>query len=201
MRYIWIGWLLALVLQARENPFVPVAPIEEILPVSSNEVKTYTPLEYETFVLPDSVRAVTRIIVEYQNLDGSIDQKVKELDKSIDWHEPIVITHKKRTPQKDTFGAVGDYGFISFKTHGKVMKIQTKNSLLRHFMLAKPHRVVMDFARTSHFLSKQFKATGIPYTIVRIGNHKDYYRVVVELDGQYEYKLEKAPYGFELTVK
>ncbi len=39
------------------------------------------------------------------------------------------------------------------------------------------------------------------FTKVRVGNHNGYYRVVVELDGYYRYKLKKQSDGCLITLE
>lgn len=200
VRIFFISILLLLALDARENPFRPVVD-QSTLPISSNTPKTYIPLEYETFKLPNTARSVQRVIVEYQNLDGSIAKIEKHLDKSVDWHIPITLKHHKKAKIKSAYVKKASMGFISFYTRAKEMKVLTKNKVIRHFMLSQPHRIVIDFARTSHFLSKKFTNFSNPYAIVRVGNHKDYYRVVIELDGQYEYQLKEVNDGYRIKVQ
>ena len=200
VRIFFISALLLLTLDARENPFRPVVD-QSTLPISSNVPKIYTPLEYETFTLPNSARSVQRVIIEYQNLDGSIATIEKHLDKSIDWHIPITLKHHKKAKVKSAYVKKASMGFISFYTRGKEMKVKTKNKIIRQFMLSRPHRIVIDFARSSHFLSKKFTNFSNPYALVRVGNHKDYYRIVIELDGQYEYQLKEEKDGYRIKVQ
>ena len=39
-----------------------------------------------------------------------------------------------------------------------------------------------------------------PFSKIRMGNHDGYYRVVIELDGQYRYKLETQERDYTIVV-
>lgn len=192
--------LFTALLFARENPFQPVFDHNQF-PVSTNTPEVLKPLKHEQFTLPSTARSVTRIIIEYKNLDGSIEQKSKELNKAIDWHVPITVTHHFKKSKRKSFIKRADIGFITFYTKGSVMKLKTRHKILRHFMMANPHRIVLDFQGSLHFLAKKFTHFDAPFYRVRIGNHEGYYRVVVELDGQYEYKIQKKSKAYELIIK
>ncbi|WP_345979809.1 AMIN domain-containing protein [Sulfurimonas sp. HSL3-2] len=197
---------LILSLNARENPFFPTQDSQN-LSISTNKVKQHDPLKRATITLPSSARIVREVSVEYINLDGSIEKKSISLDNSIDWHLPIFIsqsytndTAEKEHPilkeqstvkKEQEFKKIADYEFISFAVSGKKLKIMTKDKKIRSFMLLDPYRIVVDFKRDADFRSYQKKFKRSIYKNVRIGNHKGYYRVVIELDGQYKYDLKK----------
>ena len=58
----------------------------------------------------------------------------------------------------------------------------------------------MDFKRESNLKSYTKTINNSVFTKIRIGNHKDYYRVVIELDGHYRYKLKKIDGGCLFTL-
>lgn len=192
--------LLSLSLMARENPFSEVLS-QESFPVSTNTPKTYSHLKNETFRLPDSARIVKKIIIEYQNLDGSIEKLSKKIDKKVDWHMPITLHHEQMKSQASRFVQRVKLPFISSLTRKNQMKLITKDRLIRHFMLPSPHRIVLDFKGSSKVLGRKYTNFTAPFTEIRMGNHDGYYRVVIELDGQYEYKKKEDKHGIILTVK
>jgi hypothetical protein len=53
----------------------------------------------------------------------------------------------------------------------------------------------MDFKRVTDFRSKSKTLSNAPYKTIRLGNHDGYYRAVIELDGQYQYTIDKNEKG------
>lgn len=198
---------LILSLTARENPFFPSKDSQD-LSISTNKVQQHDQLKRAALTLPSSARIIREVSVEYVNLDGSIEKKSISLDNSIDWHLPIFISQsytndmveKEPTPLKkevqpvkkeQKFKKIADYQFISFFTRGKKLQIMTDDKMIRSFMLLDPYRIVVDFKRDSDFRSYHETLKKSIFKSIRIGNHKGYYRVVIELDGQYKYDFKK----------
>ncbi len=193
MRLILLLLLSIISLLARDNPFFPSNPNEKQT-ATTNRVETIQPYTTQEISLPNTARAVKAIIVRYQNLDGSISSEEINLNNAIDWHEPLIVSQKQKKREvlkkgQKTEKTVG-YKFITFTAIDKEMKIKTKDKMIRNFMLSSPSRVVIDFARDTSFKPKNFVLNKAPYSKVRMGNHDQYYRVVIELDGQYKYKLQ-----------
>ena len=200
MKFIMTLSFLILSLIARENPFSDILT-EESFPISTNVPIQLHDLQYESFKLPDSARIIKKVIIEYQNLDGSIKQLSTTLDKKIDWHMPIKLSHSKMPSKGSLFIRNVKLPFMSFFTKKNQMKLSTSDKLIRHFMLPSPHRIVLDFKGSSQTLARKYSNFSSPFNQVRLGNHKGYYRVVVELDGQYEYHKKINKHGLTLTVK
>ena len=114
---------------------------------------------------------------------------------------PLVLTHNKSTPSSDRYVQRVKLPFIKFSTKANNMRVETKDKLLRHFMLPHPHRIVLDFKGSSHFLAKKYTSLVKPFKKIRLGNHNGYYRVVIELDGQYEYQEKRDISGITLSVR
>ena len=194
---------LSLSLFGRDNPFFPSDPNKEKVQ-TTNRVEKLRPYTTQEILLPNSARAVKAIVIRYQNLDGSISNEELPLNSKIDWHEPFVITHKgqvKETKKKQTkSGQYINAKYISFQADGNKMFIKTEDKLLQNFLLTSPHRVVMDFKRSTSFKPKTFKLRKAPFSKIRMGNHDGYYRVVIELDGQYRYKLETREKDYTIAI-
>lgn len=174
----------------RDNPFFPTDPSEKQMQ-STNKVQTLKPYSTQQISLPNSARAVKAIIIRYQNLDGSLSTEELEVNNEIDWHEPFIISQKPLLSiEEQKISAVIDAQFISFQPFAKSLKVVTKDKMLRNFLLTSPHRIVMDFSRDTSFKPKNFDLDEKPFKMIRMGNHNKYYRVVIELDGQYKYKLQ-----------
>lgn len=200
MRHFILLLSLFTLVIARDNPFNPVVS-DEAFPVSTNIPTKLKNLVSETISLPNTARSVTKIIIEYKNLDGGVERKQLVLNKAIDWHMPIKITHQQHQKVTKTSKNLAHTSFIHFIQKGATLRLETSNPMVRNFMIANPHRIVIDFSRMSNFLSKKFEVHSAPFSVIRIGNHKNYYRVVIELDGKYQYRINHVKKGIEIHVR
>ena len=192
-------------LNARENPFF--APKGQSVPITSNMDTSLVPLKQASLSLPSTARVIESVTIKYKNLDGSQDTKSISLDNKIDWHLPVFVSQSYQNVQDTKKSARHSYKkllhlkFISFDEDGKTLKVTTSDKMIRNFLLVNPHRIVFDFKRELDIRSyiKKSPKNSI-FTKIRIGNHKGYYRVVVELDGYYSYQLHhsKNVYIFKL---
>lgn len=198
---------------ARENPFFSMG--DEAMPITSNASTKLEPLQRATITLPSTARAIERVTIQYKNLDGSQESKSINLDNSVDWHLPIFISqsYAKVTPRKNpstssktlkrsnSYKKILALKSISFYENKRALKIFTHDELIRNFMLVNPHRIVMDFTSndTIETLTKKIKNKSI-YKKIRIGNHEGYYRIVIELDGPYTYKINPIKNGYIIKL-
>jgi len=191
----------------RENPFFPVNSSDE-LSYTTNKVKKYQSFHSQAISLPNTARILQSVIVEYKNLDGSISQKRVDIQKAIDWHQPLMIeqgnsdNNQSCTIQpmiEKPFQEIGSTKFIAFYYRNMELKIATTDRLLRHFILIKPDRIVLDFKRDIDFRTKSFFSKKI-FKKITIGNHSGYYRVVIQLDGKYIYKIKKEKDSYIITL-
>jgi len=82
------------------------------------------------------------------------------------------------------------------------LKIVTKDKLLRDFLLVRPQRIVLDFKRdidTRSYVNSGKKRKW--FKKIKIGAHDGYYRVVIELDGYYQYRHKKIKGGYIFTLE
>jgi hypothetical protein len=192
-------------MHARENPFFPSIG-EKDIPLTTNKQMTFEPLKRATITLPSNARVIKKVIVSYENLDGSIEQTSIELANSIDWHLPLFVSQsyvQNEAPaeqnlqqQNSLFKEIASIESAKFFINEKRFKIQTQDKMIRNFMLVTPHRIVIDFDRESNLKSFISPIQNSVFTKVRIGNHDKFYRVVVELDGYYTYKMSKSDNGY-----
>ena len=211
LRILFFMSFFILVLYARENPFFP-SKGEKDITITSNVKITIPPLKRATITLPSRARLLKSVTVEYANLDGSVEKKTIKLDNTIDWHLPIFISQNYsssavctknvslKKPKKIRFKRVMYLKYIQLYTSKKYLKMITKDKMIRNLMLVRPHRVVFDFKRDANFRSYVKKNPNSVFKKFRIGNHNGYYRVVVELDGYYRYKVKKISKGYLLTL-
>jgi hypothetical protein len=202
MRLLFLLFIMLIPLFGRDNPFFPSDPTKRQV-TTTNRIESLKPFTPQTLSLPNSARAVKKISITYLNLDGSISIEELELNNAIDWHEPFVVSQKspkkKDIKKTQTKKKAIDVQFIQFVPADKSMKIETKDKMLRNFMLTSPHRIVLDFSRDTSFKPKSFDVSEIPFKQIRMGNHDKYYRVVIELDGAYNYKLQASKDSYTIV--
>ncbi len=214
IRTLFISVLLLATLNARENPFFPLVG-EKDIPLTSNEDRNKEPLKRAAITLPAQARILQKVTVEFKNLDGSLESKSIELDNYVDWHLPIFISQsygdtqtepqttvkdKKSAPKKRKFKEIASIKYIKLSSSSKSLKIISDDDKLRNFLLVNPHRIVMDFKRDTDIRSYIKKYPKDIFRSVRIGGHKGYYRVVVELDGHYRYSMKKTSDGYLIKL-
>ena len=203
---------IAMSLNARVNPFFP-SKDSETPTVTNNTVEQRPALRSASIVLPSSARLIKEVSVAYINIDGSEERKTISIDNSIDWHQPIVISQSggvvsngsiKNIPVQikndASFKEIANFHNILFSVKNKTLKISTKDPQIQNFLMVNPYRIAIDFKGDYSFQSFLKEVSGSVFKSIRIGNHKGYYRVVVEFDGQYKYTFsqENGIYIFNL---
>ncbi len=210
-------------LESRENPFFPKEGLEDI-PYTTNIERSIPPLKRAAISLPSKARTIEKVTVTYKTLDGSLETKSIILENSIDWHLPLFIsqnydpnesnsikTKNINKPtiksveqnQKENFKVIAQRNYITFSSLGKELKITSKNTIIRDFLLVKPHRIVLDFKKTTDSALRPYVKENQDevFRVIRIGNHSGYYRVVIELDGYYRYKLKQLSDGYIFSLE
>ncbi|MEN8146680.1 MAG: AMIN domain-containing protein [Campylobacterota bacterium] len=162
---------LPLLLAARENPFTPV----EI-------TKTYETPQAVT-VEPEVTVAKPKAVV------------VKPSRKKIADPKPRISAEK--SSDKQELYAYAKARFV-FKENSAYIK--TKDEMIKHFVVSNPPRIVIDFRSTSKFTSKRQELTTKPFKKLEMGAHSDSYRVVLRLDGEHNYKVDKRKDGQVVTI-
>lgn len=227
IKVFYITALLIYTLNARENPFFPSSGEKELV-VTSNEETKKEPLKKASLSLPTHARVLQKVTVEFKNLDGTIESKSIELDNSIDWHLPILIsqnhtqnqssakksqelqeadediatpTEEPKSKDSSSFKTIASIKDVTLLASNKTLKIITQDEIIRNFLISDPHRIVMDFKKEIDIKNFTKKDSQIIFKEVRIGSHDGYYRVVVELDGHYRYDFKKAANGYEIELK
>ena len=220
IRALLITFILTLTIQARENPFFPTTG-EVDIPFTSNVKTTLDPLKRATISIPSNARVIKKVTIDFINLDGTTSTKNISINNSVDWHLPIFISQsigeinsaKKNkastnkvnsTPitkvKNKHFTKMYNLGFITFYKKGKELKITTKDLMLRDFLLTSPHRLVLDFQKDLDIKSKMKTFKSRYFKKISFGAHKDYYRIVIELDGHYRYKKDKKKKAYILSL-
>ncbi|MDQ7060494.1 MAG: AMIN domain-containing protein [Sulfurimonas sp.] len=213
LRVLLVTFFLIFNLDARENPFFP-SQGEEDLPFTSNETKNIPKLKQASITLPSTARIIKKVTIEYENLDASLETKSIDLTHTVDWHLPLFISqsyakekviNSKKIPTKhkkiQVYKEIGKIKFADFMLGKSRLKIITQDKLIRNFLLGQPHRIVMDFKRESSMNSYFKTIENSAYTKIRVGNHKGYYRIVIELDGYYRYKVKEIKDGYLISLQ
>ena len=201
---------LLLNLEARVNPFIPSGIEKEIKKPIDKKV-FYTPFISKNINLPSSARVLKEITVKYQNLDGSISTKSAIINRSVDWHKPLVLYQKTEQKIKDSFvkqkknvtksKIIKINPFLTVKIKNRKIFLKTKNRKIRHFMMVKPYKIIIDLKNSNDIVSKAIKIKASFIKNIIVGNHNGYYRVVFLLDGYYKYKLRKTSSGYLIILK
>ena len=172
MRFIFLLFLVVpLLLLARENPFSPAAEVEK-----TNALKpaTTTP----------AAKPVIRPKIHPQR------RQIKP--------EPVVVAKKKPTihPQRRTSKKeIVNTSKARFVLRENSLYIETKDKVIKHFLIPNPPSIVIDFKGYSDFASKRKELSTRPFVKLEMGSHGDHYRVVLRLDKMHQYKLDKRKYG------
>lgn len=191
MKPLYLSLLLLSSLCARENPFFNASE-SATNSVTSNVPDKIPPLINESFVLPNEARVLKEVTFTIQNLDGSIETRKMEIDKSVDWHKSVVISQSQslQTPAAPK-AASADFGFIRFSSSGKKITIKTSDPVIRHFTLSDPDRIAIDFKHSASFVTVEKMLNAAPFKSVTLGNHGKFLRATITLDGRYSCSFAK----------
>ncbi len=215
---------------ARENPF-EMADSSVVEGKATQIEEKRTSFESANLKLPSSARILKSVSITFQNLDGSISEEIQSIDKDIDWHNALILQSLKNTLNKPTDespialattkkGEVSTQkketkvtnvqpksnefvlnDFIRLGINDKQLKIFTKDTKIRDFLITDPYKVVVDFQKISSFATKTLSLQKAPYMSASLGNHDNFYRIAIALDGQYRYDIQKVEDGYLIHLK
>lgn len=200
---IFIFIFLTISIFARTNPFVPTQSTERVTSNKEDETEFFSK---EQIFLPSTSRVLKKIIIVHQNMDGSIEEVSKDIDKRVDWHEPIEVFQKESDEAKRKYSykfkkiSIKDIDFINFELSKKALLVNTQDEITRQFTLTDPYRIVIDFKKDIRFFKKSLELKDSFFTKIAIGNHDKYYRVIIYLDSFYDYKIEKREKGYLIEL-
>ena len=174
------------------DPFTPIITPKDSGQITNNpQLNLFTKTE---LILPSTARKIKKITLEYQNLNGSITTLEQELEGDIDWHFPLVLSQEiqpetPNIPEKENF-SLEEY--FNFEITKNSIFLNTDLTLIRDFTLASPTRLILDFkAPTKKPLKTSFSSKIPTIPQVSLDTHLDFYRITINLDGQYKYNLIK----------
>lgn len=90
---------------------------------------------------------------------------------------------------------------ISFEIVKNEIKIMTKDSKIRDFLVLEPYKVVIDFKKDSSYPTKTVSLESLPFVSATLGNHDGFYRIVILLDGHYRYDIVNIDNGYLVKLK
>ncbi|MCW1360483.1 AMIN domain-containing protein [Campylobacter sp. US33a] len=210
-----------IVLQARDNPFM--------LEDNNTSMVSLPSFQKEDVKFNSDARILKNITITYIALDGTEEKISLDINKSIDWHNTYTFTKTKTltpTPVLDVSVTIPEqskvkanleknssvnievpsdtkeiYDFIAFSSYKNKIKFNTKDDMITHFSIGNPSKIVLDFKRDNILLpTKTFKLNNTSFIHkITFGSHKDYYRIVLYLDGKYKYEIQKDAIGYTLN--
>lgn len=129
---------------------------------------------------------------------------VMELNES-NLSENLIAKFEEKEPKKQEIKneeyELSFRNLVKFKFTPKTAILNTKDELIRHFLLPKPYKIVLDFKAKNSFYTKTLKINKPPFKEVTMGSHRSYYRVAILLDGHYNYELEQQNDGIKILLK
>lgn len=199
VRQACLGLLCVLVLanlHARENPFEPVIQPKEDSFIQKNAKDPFKDLDFK---LPSTARILKSITITYQNIDSTIGTKTILIDESIDWHYPLLLTQKGAILNEDVrYWTIKPFQFF---TQGSKFYLYTSSTILRSFVLPSPYRIVLDIEKKDENPSGSVQLGVKYFSKVSLGVHKDFYRFVITLDGQYPYEISRDGDYYIISVR
>lgn len=81
------------------------------------------------------------------------------------------------------------------------IKITTKDSKIRDFLISEPFKIVVDFKKEGSFITKTVAFPKPPFVSATLGNHDGFYRIAILLDGHYRYDLQSVEGGYIIKLK
>jgi hypothetical protein len=202
-KILLLSSLVVTSLLARENPFFSLSEGGS-LPISSEKNEHKPPLTTMTYNFPNNSRLLKDVSFTLQNVDGSFETRKLEIDQSIDWRSPLIISQASVRPS-GTVNKVkpssANNEFIQFTGSGNRLSIITQESMIRHFTLSDPDSVVIDFKHSGVFEGYEKEISTPPYTTVKVTNHAKFARVILTLDGRHICKVSKTDQGASVICK
>ncbi|MBZ7936017.1 AMIN domain-containing protein [Campylobacter sp. B0100352/1] len=198
-------------LNADENPFKVEKKEKMIVPQEFQE---------RTFKFNSDARILKSITFHYVKADGSEDKLNVDINKSVNWHDSYVLTHSKtpepskildvsvtipqNTSQETNKTTEVDiplqiakiYDFISYTVYKNKIKLNTQDDLISDFSVGNPSKIIIDFKSTAIYPTKNIRLKNSIFKRIDFGSHKGYYRLVIYLDGVYNYEIQKDSTGY-----
>lgn len=231
IKVLIIFTLLFLTLNARENPFFPLegekdivlttnedtskAPLKKVSISVPNQARILQKVTIEYKNLDGSIDRksisldnsidwhlpifISQDSLQTENKTKNEAEKKSKVEPVINKKPEIKIAKPIKTQAVCNDNVILEY--LSILVSGKTLKLSTKHEAIRNFLLADPHRIVIDFNSNAEVKNYVRKDIDSIFKEIRVGNHAKFYRVVVELDGHYKYSFRKISEGYLIELK
>ncbi|GAA7176546.1 glycoprotein CgpA [Helicobacter pylori] len=216
-KILTIFFIFISLLYADENPFKADQNITLVAPPE---------FQKEEVKFNSSARILKSVTFNYINLDGSEDKIDLDVDKSIDWHDTYTISRLKSPdpskildvsvtiPEKNSSKQESNsaanveiplqvakiYDFISYAVHKNKIKLNTSDEMITDFSVGNPSKIVIDFRSNLISPTKNIRLSNSIFKRIDFGSHQGYYRLVIYLDGVYNYNIQKDATGYMINL-
>lgn len=216
-KILTIFFIFISLLYADENPFKADQNITLVAPPE---------FQKEEVKFNSSARILKSVTFNYINLDGSEDKIDLDVDKSIDWHDTYTISRLKSPdpskildvsvtiPEKNSSKQESNsaanveiplqvakiYDFISYAVHKNKIKLNTSDEMITDFSVGNPSKIVIDFRSNLISPTKNIRLSNSIFKRIDFGSHQGYYRLVIYLDGVYNYNIQKDATGYMVNL-
>lgn len=189
---------------SRENPFFATSE-NPATSVTSEKKLNKPPLQSMTYNFPDQARVLQEVTFKFVNLDGSIETRHFEVDQSIDWRSPIVLSQSNSKKIETSIPAkesnTQEKSFVQIIPSGNQVSLLINAPMIRHFTLSDPNSIVVDFKHNEVFQGFEKPINSAPFIKAKITNHGKFARIILVLDGHHECKVSKTTQGAQVICK
>jgi len=183
MKTIFFIFVISLTaLNARENPFFPAM--------------THSTITQSEESQPDV------IVIEDQSSssESAISSSVSVSSVALIEEEEIEITFNAEESQNAFPSQIVNFRHLRIILSENIMRIETKDELMKVFVADNPKIIIINFKHKVDFATKRETFDIAPFHELRLGSHKSYYSLVVELREPHNYDFQKSTYGYELKI-
>jgi len=177
--------LLPIALLARDNPFAPNDPH-----------KTLKPHVRKAKIHPQRHVVRPKVSADTSKQEQTTATAAIKLPKSIHSKTEPKIHPKRKHLEKE----VVNYEKARFVFSENSVSIETKDKIIKHFSIAKPPSIVIDYKAKSDFASKRKVLSTKPFKKLEMGSHRTRYRVVFRLERKHQYVLTETKYGQRIKI-
>jgi hypothetical protein len=118
------------------------------------------------------------------------ESKIEEFGDNVKTTEKSKVTLALGKPR---------FSLLDFNLDENIIKISTIDKKIRHFMLVRPNRIVIDFSREVSFPNQTFDINNGIFKEVKISkNGSSGYRITIYIDEDYRYNLNRTEIGYEI---
>ncbi len=195
------------------------------IPTSNNNISYSKNMFSKKYIkLPSKAKSLSYVKLGYKTSNGNIEEKKIIIDNDIDHRKLLVVTTKDmldnskasfKKPNPLTipiFDNISDQTIskskefklskdFTFKTDNNMLTIFTKDTLIKHFDIKNPNKIVLDFNSKNSFPTKNININQGSFKSVKIGSHKNFYRASFLLNTTHKYTLQQSVNTITIKLK